>query len=197
MPIYVGRIPSVCPPLLRKLQGSKTPAIAVAVYGNRHYDDGLLELTDLLEERGFVIAGAATVPARHSIFPSVAAGRPDDDDRAKLRAFAADRAAAMEGAVARGVKIPGNKPYRTPRTLPVKVSVSSRCNRCGACAALCPAGAIPLQAPHTTDDEKCIRCTACIALCPQKARAFRGLKFWLGERAFRKKWAPRRAPEFF
>lgn len=67
--------------LLAHLKGHGNPAIAVAVYGNRDYDDALVELQDLLEENGFcVIAGAAFV-AQHSIFTKVAAGRPDEDDR--------------------------------------------------------------------------------------------------------------------
>lgn len=82
MPVYAGRIPGICREmLLAHLKGHGNPAIAVAVYGNRDYDDALVELQDLLEENGFcVIAGAAFV-AQHSIFTKVAAGRPDEDDR--------------------------------------------------------------------------------------------------------------------
>lgn len=197
MPVYVGRIPTVCPPLLAKLQGNNTPAIAVTAYGNRHYDDALLELTDLLKERGFVVAGAAALPARHSIFQSIAAGRPDEADWAKLEAFATKWAAAIEGGAAGGTEIPGRDPYRPHHGLPIKISVNSKCHRCGACATVCPADAIPAEHPHTTDHENCIRCTACIAVCPQGARAFRGFKFWMGERVFKKKCALRREPEFF
>ena len=39
----------------------------IAVYGNRDYDDTLLEMKDILTERGFtVIAGLAAI-AQHSI----------------------------------------------------------------------------------------------------------------------------------
>ena len=63
MPVYAGRIPGICREmLLAHLKGHGNPAIAVAVYGNRDYDDALVELQDLLEENGFcVIAGAAFV----------------------------------------------------------------------------------------------------------------------------------------
>ena len=90
MPVYAGRIPSICREmLLAHLKGHGNPAIAVAVYGNRDYDDALVELQDLLEENGFcVIAGAAFV-AQHSIFTKVAAGRPDEDDRRRMAEFGA------------------------------------------------------------------------------------------------------------
>ena len=47
MPVYAGRIPSICREmLLAHLKGHGNPAIAVAVYGNRDYDDALVELQD-------------------------------------------------------------------------------------------------------------------------------------------------------
>ena len=53
MPVYAGRIPALCLSSLAHLKGNGGPAAAIAVYGNRDYDDALLELTDLLEAQGF------------------------------------------------------------------------------------------------------------------------------------------------
>ena len=80
LPVFAGRLPEFCPKMLSQFTGSDTPALAVVVYGNRDYEDALLELADLLKNRGFVLAGAATAVAQHSIFPAVAAGRPDAAD---------------------------------------------------------------------------------------------------------------------
>lgn len=44
MPVYNGRLPVICSESLTHLKGKNTPAIAVVVYGNREYDDALLEL---------------------------------------------------------------------------------------------------------------------------------------------------------
>ena len=44
MPVYSGRIPASALPALRKFRGNGTPAVVVCVYGNRDYDDALLEL---------------------------------------------------------------------------------------------------------------------------------------------------------
>ena len=53
IPVYAGRVPEMAVERIRQFKGEGTPAIAVAVYGNRDYDDALLELSDLLSENGW------------------------------------------------------------------------------------------------------------------------------------------------
>jgi ferredoxin len=61
-PVYGGRIPPEAVYRLRRIKGNGTPAGVVAVYGNRAYEDALLELRDLAVEQGFrPIAVCATV----------------------------------------------------------------------------------------------------------------------------------------
>ena len=43
-PVYGGRIPKLAKERIRKIKGNGQKAIAVVVYGNRDYDDSLLEL---------------------------------------------------------------------------------------------------------------------------------------------------------
>jgi hypothetical protein len=72
-PVYAGRIPPAAAQRFLTLRGNDTPAIPVVVYGNRHYNDALLELADLLTSAGFVpVAGAAFI-GEH---PSPAQRRP-------------------------------------------------------------------------------------------------------------------------
>ena len=59
MPVYAGRIPMVAVPRLSGLKGNGTPCILVATYGNRHYDDALVEMEDIAREHGFTVKGAA------------------------------------------------------------------------------------------------------------------------------------------
>ena len=80
IPVYAGRVPKMAVDRIRQFKGEGTPAIAVAVYGNRHYDDALLELSDLLSENGFQLISAGAFIAQHSIFPKVGTHRPDADD---------------------------------------------------------------------------------------------------------------------
>ena len=59
-PVYAGRIPNkILPDVDRSFEGNGTLAVAVSVFGNRNYDDGLMELALLLENHGFCVAAAA------------------------------------------------------------------------------------------------------------------------------------------
>lgn len=53
MPVYAGRIAPTALQRMSGIQGKNTPAVAIVVYGNRHYDDALLELCDVLKQQGF------------------------------------------------------------------------------------------------------------------------------------------------
>ena len=52
-PVYAGRIPGRMAEALKAFRGDGTPAITVCVYGNRDYDDALVELLDCVEAQGF------------------------------------------------------------------------------------------------------------------------------------------------
>ena len=81
MPVFGGRIPEYCLSSIKHLRGMNTPAIVIAVYGNREYEDALVEMEDLVDDVGFRIIGAAAFIAQHSVFNHVAAGRPDEEDK--------------------------------------------------------------------------------------------------------------------
>ncbi|MER8252765.1 ferredoxin, partial [Acinetobacter baumannii] len=63
-------------------------AILVCVYGNRAYEDTLVELQDITKQAGFRVIAAVSAIAEHSIVRQVAAGRPDKQDVHKLLEFA-------------------------------------------------------------------------------------------------------------
>ena len=87
MPSYGGRIPQIAAERLIQMKGNGAKAVLVCVYGNRAYEDTLIELKDKAEEAGFVIYGAVAAVAEHSIMRKFAAGRPDAGDEEELRAF--------------------------------------------------------------------------------------------------------------
>lgn len=199
MPVFSGRIPAPCVEMLDKLKGTNTPAIAVVVYGNRDYDDALRELSGILQNNGFLVCGAGAFVAQHSIFPKVAAGRPDKNDLAQITAFAKQCGAKLTQMTGteKSVAVNGNLPDKPAAAVPLKPSANSKCNACGVCVRVCPVGAINAADPRFTNKKLCIACAACVASCPQQARAFRGIPYKLFGRLFKSKFSKRREPETF
>lgn len=206
MPVYGGRIPPHCLPLLRRFKGRNNPALAVAVYGNRDYDDALLELRNALGGSGFVVTGAAAFVSRHSIFPQVAADRPDAADKRMTVEFArrsAERLTSLDS-LPRNLKIAvrGNTPYKELKPGGPRPDVDQgKCTRCGTCVTVCPVSALSMgeeaNAPVVRDPALCMGCSACIHACPTRAQGWRGLLYKAIGVVFAWKCSARREPEIF
>lgn len=194
VPVYAGRVPAMAVERLRRFRGMQAPAVVVAVYGNRHYDDAVLELHDIMSECGFRTVSAGAFVAQHSIFPKVGAARPDAEDLAVIEEFALKTKALLAGGFG-DIEIPGNHPYKVPGAIPIWPTASRKCTACGVCARLCPAGAIDPLAPKGVNKNKCIKCGRCIVVCPSKVRRFSGLKYWIASCRFNSAFAARREPE--
>lgn len=171
-PVYAGRIPRIFSGALReRLDGRGAKAIPLAVYGNRAFDDALVEGADILSDCGCEIIGAIAAIAQHTFAPQIGAGRPDAEDKNRLTEFAADLAARLFAGNASDPKIPGKRPYLEPKPLPpISPATSDACNYCGICAAKCPAGVIDPEDEHKIRPG-CIICSACVKYCPQKAKS--------------------------
>ena len=74
-PVYAGRLYEGFAARLAKMKGSGTPCIVTVTYGNRHYDDALLEMEDIVREAGFVPFAAAALVAQHTYGEFRLAGR--------------------------------------------------------------------------------------------------------------------------
>lgn len=178
-PVYGGRLPVEAIKRLKRLKASQTAAVVVVLYGNREFEDALLELKNLSIELGFVpVAGGAFI-GEHSFATEdrpIAAGRPDSRDVQKAMEFGAritEKVAALESLEAQAdVEIPGRFPYeggaREMTCFPA--TDKDACTLCGDCAEACPTAAIKVDDEVTTEPELCIRCSACIKTCPTGAR---------------------------
>ncbi len=198
MPVYAGRIPAKGAEALKSIKGNGNKAILIAVYGNREYDDALVEMQDIAEANNLKVIAAGAFIAQHSIFPQTAAGRPDESDMKAIDDFAQKCAQTiLSGKACSAINIKGNRPYKTPGNIPLKIKTGRKCTKCGTCSKLCPTGAICPDNQRITDHDKCIRCGRCINICPRKARSFGGLLYTIASYKFNKKNRIRREPEFF
>ena len=172
VPSYGGRVPLTAVECLAKMQGAGAKAILIAVYGNREFEDTLVEMQDVLQEADFVPVAAVAALAEHSIIRTFAAGRPDAEDAKVLAEFAKKIKDKIEkGAAENNLVLLGNRPYKERKPFPVIPNVNEDCTKCGLCAKKCPVQAIPVDMPNTVNKELCISCMRCISVCPLKARA--------------------------
>ncbi len=178
VPVYAGRVAPVAVQRLAAIQGNNTPAVIVVIYGNREFEDALLELKDIAEKAAFIPMAAGAFIGEHSFSgpaTPVGADRPDAADLLAAQAFGAkirEKIATVgDVAAGSGVEVPGNRPYRdgggsipfTPKV------IQEKCTQCGTCLSTCPTGAISLESEIVIDQNLCIFCCACIKICPEEA----------------------------
>lgn len=202
VPVYSGRVPTITAERLRKVKGNGTPAVIIAVYGNRAFEDALIELKDLTTEQGFkAIAGAAFI-GEHSFSNDttpLAQGRPDTEDLKNAKKFGEQVKEKLGNAIPTEINVPGNRPYRerNPSGPRAPETTLETCTLCGACEKVCPTKAIKVTDKVETAKESCTACSACVKVCPTGARVWtnEGIKkaaAWLHT-----EYSKRREPELF
>ena len=199
VPVYTGHIPPVALRRMERLKGKHTPVVLVVVYGNRAYEQALVELDQYAEAHGFYTIAAATFVGEHSYSTRkhpIAQGRPNLEDLEQARNFGREIRKKVEetadsehlyGIDVRRIPRPKQPFFPLFRFLRkvMKIRKSGikparspwlpdkrKCVHCGTCAEQCPTQAITPGDETYTDVERCIRCCACVKCCPQEARIY-------------------------
>lgn len=201
MPVYGGRIPKSTLQSIAQLKGNDVPTIISCVYGNRDYDDALLELRNEVEKRGFRIVSASAFIARHSIFTQIAKDRPNVEDMADVVEFATHSKTIIESlddfSQLQQIEVKGNMPYKVFNQLPIYPSADEKCVECGVCASKCPVSAISIDNPRLTNEDKCLACGRCIVECAIGARDFIGEFFETRAAKFQEAFSMPKANEMY
>lgn len=208
VPVYAGRVPNLIMPYIQNMVfGDHTLAIPVVLFGNRNFDDGLIELRNLMASNGFSPIAAGAFVGEHSFSKILGAGRPDDEDMRLVQELAEKAAEKIESLA----EIPDTivevdgcepiRPYYTPRDKagnPVNILKAKpvtdleKCSNCRLCAELCVMGSIE-KADVTKVTGKCIKCCACIKKCPTGAKYFDDTNYLYHQHDLEEVYSARRA----
>lgn len=183
-PVYAGRVPNLLLPFVKgNIKGEGALAIPFVTFGNRNFDDALIELKQALEASGFETVAAGAFSCEHSFSTILGAGRPDAEDLKEVASLAEKAAEKIKSGKIKSFEVTGNPElpaYYTPRDrhgvainiLKVKPKTDeSKCVKCGHCVEVCTMGSISKENPSEVAG-KCTKCCACVKGCPQGAKYY-------------------------
>ncbi len=176
VPVYAGRVPKLCLDRISGFTATNLPMVVVALYGNREYEDALLELQNVATKAGFLVTAAGAFIGEHSystVGQPIAMNRPDHADTEKAQQFGRDIARKLSSDhLFKKLEIPGDIPYRDRVQLGgiAPITEPKTCTLCGICASVCPTFIIKVDTKVTTSALDCVMCCACVKNCPEQAR---------------------------
>lgn len=207
VPVYAGRVPNVLLSYLNSLKSEGALAVVVVVYGNRNYDDALIELYDILKTNCFRVIAAGAFIGEHSFSNTLAVGRPDDNDIAAVSDLAMKISEKISANDYTNIEVTGNRPYRLyykPKDAQgnlvdlrkVMPKTNNCCTNCKFCVEICPMGSIDWSDVSKLNGI-CIKCGACIKKCPVKAKYYDDENYLRHKSELEIEFADRKEPRLF
>ena len=177
IPVYAGRVPELCLQRMRTITAKGLPCVLVALYGNREFEDALVELCDIAVSLGFDVIAAGAFIGEHSYSTPqcpIAAGRPNAPDLMMAEQFGLQVAAKIASGNLDPPEIDGAVPYkvRVPLGGIAPETDHETCTLCGQCAKVCPTGVVAVAEKVPTEADNCVMCCACVKNCDAAARLF-------------------------
>lgn len=209
--VYAGRVPNKLLPAVQNcFKADGALAVPVVTFGNRNFDNGLIELRNELENNGFHTVAGAGIACHHVFSEKLAPGRPDEADWAAIEKFAVSAAEKVMNLteIPAPVSVRGDDPvgpYYTPLGTDGKPAVflkakpltkAELCDSCGICVKACPMGSIDAADPSLVSGI-CIKCQACVKKCPAGAKYFDDPAFLSHVAMLEQNYTRRAEPEFF
>lgn len=185
-PVYAGKTPNKMLDFVRQaIQGHGNKGAAIAVFGNRNYDNALAEMTAIMARGRITPIAAAAVVSRHPFDPQqIGHGRPSPDDYRQIDNWidtidlSKSTPVPVPGDAAQGYYQPLRADGSAANFLKAKPQIDiEKCSRCGICATVCPMGSIAMTDGTPSIQGLCIKCHACIRHCPTLAAAFSDADF--------------------
>lgn len=209
VPVYAGRVPNVLLEYLNNINGNGAMAVAIVVYGNRNFDNALIEFRDILSRCNFRVIAAGAFIGEHSFSKTLAKGRPDSSDLSKASDFGEKivnkiKASSRELEIFR-IKgdqeyskyyVPLGKEGKPADIRKVVPKTSNNCTDCKICAEVCPMGSISFEDVNQISGI-CIKCCACIKKCPEEAKYFDDPDYLFHKKDLEERYFIRREPEIF
>ena len=203
LPTIAGRVPNLMLEYLKKIQGNAAVGIAVMTFGNRSFDDSLMELSLIMDDCNFRVIAGGGFSCEHSFSTILGKGRPDAEDMEEVVEFGRKIAEKIKNNDFSRPTVKGNNPvhpYFQPQDRngnhidirKVKPKTNDKCTDCKLCAILCPTGAIDYNDVKSVPGV-CMKCCACVKKCPVNAKYFDDEVYLYHQRELEELYGVRRA----
>lgn len=209
-PVIAGRVPNVLLKYLATTKGNNALGVPVVLYGNRNYDDALIELRDIMEDGNIRTVAAGAFIGEHSFSTELGKGRPDEADMAKVCDFAdkifqkISSHDTFDMIEVKGTPKPYSGYYQPRDRQGVHIDIrkvkprtdENKCIKCGKCAEICTMGSIDKE-NFSKINGICIKCCACIKRCPTRAKFYDDEGYLYHQHELEQQWSRRAEPEIF